>query len=62
MSARGYEFYLRVLKVSLTSERSDDDDGDDGGKDVDVIVYTQIYSNKNCKSRYQNAIIFSYGH
>ena len=23
MAARGYEFYLRVLKVSLTSERSD---------------------------------------
>ena len=22
MTARGYEFYLRVLKVSLTSERS----------------------------------------
>ena len=22
MAARGYEFYLRVLKVSLTSERS----------------------------------------
>ena len=25
MAARGYEFYLRVLKVSLTSERSDID-------------------------------------
>ena len=24
MAARGYEFYLRVLKVSLTSERSED--------------------------------------
>ena len=23
MAARGYEFYLRVLKVSLTSERSE---------------------------------------
>ena len=23
MAARGYEFYLRVLKVPLTSERSD---------------------------------------
>ena len=23
MAARGYEFYLRVLQVSLTSERSD---------------------------------------
>ena len=26
MAARGYEFYLRVLKVSLTSERSERED------------------------------------
>ena len=28
MAARGYEFYLQVLKVSLTSERSERDTGE----------------------------------
>ena len=40
MAARGYEFYLRLLKVSLTSERSEKKDARDVGKEGSGLTKT----------------------
>ena len=50
MAARGYEFYLRVLKVSLTSERSERGGGGRGGRGppfqfVGDLFFVKIYNN-----------------
>ena len=62
MAARGYEFYLRVLKVSLTSERSERVLVNEKIANEKIVLIFSVRKSQNSNKEEKNSITLPSSH